>query len=159
LEPGEEGRLFHLLSAEMTEDAALEAIVTARKRAETGDLSAAITALSEGLRAVRNLDDPLETADIEIEILTASVETAFAMSTPYARDRALYELARVAHRDAQIERLEALVSAMIAAPGASGSRALMLADLSPFEDPELERWRQWARVAAAMTRWSPDLLE
>ncbi|WP_437627889.1 protein kinase domain-containing protein [Sorangium sp. So ce1151] len=158
LRPGQEGRLFHLLAAEEVGEAAAEAVMVATRCAREGDLGAATAALAEGLRAVRQSDEP--DADAEARLLAAWAKVAFAVGTPRALDRVLYELSRAGRRGPEVERLEALVRAGIAAPGASGGRAVELLDeLPPFEDPDLERRRQGARVAAAASRASPALLE
>ncbi|XXX78722.1 serine/threonine-protein kinase [Sorangium sp. So ce134] len=158
LRPGQEGRLFHLLAAENMREAAVEAVEVAVRCAREGDLGAATAALAEGLRAVRQQDDP--DADAEARVLANWVKVAFAEGTPRALDRALYELSRAGRRGPEVYRLEALVRAGIAAPGASRARAAeLLDDLPPFEDPHLERRRQGARFAVATARASPALLE
>ncbi|MCC6555479.1 MAG: hypothetical protein IT372_21165 [Polyangiaceae bacterium] len=157
LVPGEEGRLLHLVAAKDAREAAREAVELARCRAAGGDLAAAIAALGEGLAAARALAEGGRRE--ELSVLTEWVTIAFEQGTPRALDRALYELSRAA-RGPEVERLEALVRAVGAAPGASGARALDLAeDLPAFDDPELERRRQGVRVVVAASRSSPEMLE
>ncbi|WP_437909086.1 serine/threonine-protein kinase [Sorangium sp. So ce327] len=157
LRPGQEGRLFHWLAAEDVHEAWAEAIEVAQRRGREGDLAAAVTALAEGLRVVRQ-QDHVE-AGYEDALLAEWVKLAFAEGTPYALDRVLYELSRAVRRTPKVQHLEALVRAGLAAPGANGMRALELADgIPPFADAELERRRQRVRVVVAAAKSSPSLL-
>jgi hypothetical protein len=159
LQPGQEGRLFHLLAADRTREAAREAVVLSRRRAREGDLGGATAALSEGLRAVRRQGGG-EWADEEERILGEWVKVAFEEGTPYAIDRALYELSRARDGRPEVRRLENLLRCIHKAWGADALHALESADeIAPFEDAELERVRHWARVAAAVTRASPAMIE
>ncbi|WP_170319968.1 serine/threonine-protein kinase [Polyangium spumosum] len=155
LEPGDEGRLHHLLSAGLAREAAREAAVAARRYAVEGDLDAATAALAEGLRAAREQGATPE----EAEILTTWAKSAFAQYTPRALDRVLYELTRARTRGAELDRLESLLRAGLAAPGAGGLHALEMADdIEPFQDPELERRRHRIRITAVAARASASLL-
>lgn len=156
---GQEGRLFHLLAADEGSEITAEAVALARRRARAGDLGAATAALAEGLRAVRQRFGAGVDAE-EIPLLATWVKVAFAEGTPHALDRVLYEISRAAALGPEVARLDALVRAGIAAPGASGARALELAEgIPPFADPELERWRQRARLVVAAARSAPAILE
>jgi len=153
--PGDEGRLHHLLSAGLTREAAREAAVTARRYAVEGDLGAATAALAEGLRAAREQGAGHE----EAEILGTWAKIALAQYTPRALDRVLYELTRTRPRATDVERLESLLRAALAAPGAGGLNALEMAeDIEPFQDPELERRRHRIRITAVAARASASLL-
>ncbi|WP_433928233.1 protein kinase [Sorangium cellulosum] len=157
LRPGQEGRLFHWLAAENVHEVWAEAIEVAQRRGREGDLGAAVTALAEGLRVVRQQDDAAPS--YEHALLAEWVKVAFAEGTPHALDRVLYELSRAVRRTPEVQRLEALVRAGLAAPGANGMRALELADgIPPFADAELERRRQRVRVVVAAAKASPSLL-
>jgi len=118
-------------------------------------LGAATAALAEGLRAAREQGAVQE----EKQILKTWAKVAFAEYTPRALDRVLYELTRTRAREEEIEQLEALLRAALAAPGALGLNALELADdIRSFSDPELERRRHRIRITAAAARASASLL-
>ncbi|MDI1479275.1 serine/threonine-protein kinase [Polyangium sp. y55x31] len=153
--PGDEGRLHHLLAAGLAREGAREAAVAARRYAVEGDLGAATAALAEGLRAAREQ----RTAQDELEILATWAKVAFAQYTPRALDRVLYELTRAHARGPVLDRLESLLRAALAAPGAGGLNALEMADdIEPFQDPELERRRHRIRITAVAARASASLL-
>ncbi len=160
-EPGTEGRLSHLVAAaclgESSHDRAddafarelsLEAVALARRRAREGSLGPATAALAEALMAARRLG--LATDAPEHHALLATwIEVALAEGTPYALDRAHYEICRSAERTDALEHLAALVRAALAARS-GGDRGLALADaVEPFEDLGLELCRQSVRVLAA----------
>ncbi len=160
-EPGTEGRLSHLVAAaclgETSHDGAdegfaralaLEAVALAKRRAREGSLGPATAALAEGLMAARRLG--LATDAPEHRALLATwVEVALAEGTPYALDRAHYELCRSAERTDSLEHLASLVRAALAARS-GGERGLELADaVEPFEDLGLELCRHGVRVLAA----------
>ncbi|WP_437675875.1 protein kinase domain-containing protein [Sorangium sp. So ce131] len=160
LAPGAPGRLFLLIAAGEDERAAGEALAASRRLAEEGLLGQAAAALHEGLLAARR--GP-EAAALRWErrLLPAWVEIACAERSPRALDRVLYELCRARSRAApEVARLEALVRAVILVDGPSWrGRAREAADaLGPFEEPALERWRQWVRVRAGV-RQGPEALE
>ena len=161
LRPGDEGRLFHLLLSEDALAAAREAVVLARRHAAERGLGEATAALAEGLRALREDERGAgEGSDEEVEILREWTKVAFAQGTPSALDRVLYELSRSLSGSPAVAHLVALCRAGLAAPGASGLRAMEDADdLPPFEDPQLERRRQRARIVAAAARVNPTLLD
>jgi eukaryotic-like serine/threonine-protein kinase len=72
----------------------------------------------------------------------------------------LYELARSRGRGVDVEELELLVRASMAAPGAGNLKALELADaIGPFQDPELERRRHRVRLWAVTARGSASMLQ
>jgi len=155
LSPGDDMRLHHLLAAEMMTEAARESVVLARRQAMTGNVRAATTLLGEGLRAARRERVEIE----ECRILELWAKTALADGTTLALDRVLYELARSRSTNPRLTRIESLLRAAIAAPGASGIHALEMADeLGPFPDPELERWRHRIRVTAVAVRASAALI-
>ncbi len=153
--PGDETRLHHLLSTELTADAAREAVAVAERYAISGNIGAAAASLGEGLRAAREE----HAVALEKQILVMWSKTALADGTPRAIDRVLYELTRVRSRDQEFERLESLLRAAIAAPGAGGIHSLEMADdIGPFLDPELERWRHQIRITAVAARASSGLI-
>lgn len=159
LQPGQEGRLFYLLAADRTREAAREAVALSRRRAREGDLGGATAALSEGLRAVRQQGGSGEWAEEEERILGEWVKVAFEEGTPHAMDRALYELSRARAGGPEVQRLESLMRCIHKASGANALHALESADeIEPFDDAELERARHWARVAVAVTRTSPAMI-
>lgn len=148
-------RLREFLTMGLMKEAIREALKLAKESAILGDLSAATTILTDGLRMARHED----TIDDERAILALWTKVALAEATPRALDGALYELVRTRHANAETQRLQALLRAALAAPGASGTGALELADdLGPFTDSELERARQKIRIMAIATRASPSLL-
>lgn len=154
MEAGEEGRLYHLLSAGDRTAAATEALATGRARSERGDLAGAAEVLVLGLSAHRGAGGPVA---LELALLSELVKVALAEMTPAALDRALYELSRAEARSAEIEALDALARAALAAPGASGIQKA--AEVPAFRDPSLERRRHRVRIIAAAARTSPALLE
>ena len=159
LSAGDEGRLHHLLSAGLGREAASEAVAAARRHAAEGDLGAATAALAEGWRAARQQGEAA-LVDEETRILSTWAEVAFAEGTPRALDRVLYELTRASAHGPALSRLEALLRAALAAPGAGGLQALeKVDDIAPFSDAELERRRHRVRVVAAATRASASLVE
>ncbi len=144
-DPGEEGRLFHLLAADENEALVREAIELGRRRAREGQLGQAGAALAEGLLAARRGGGAAP-----VEILCEWAKLALAEGTPPALDRALYELCRAADRPAALLPIEALLRASLVMAGGSGERAFTMADAIPrFADVELERRRQRLRVMAA----------
>lgn len=158
--PADSGRLFHLLAGDEPLLAAREAVALAQRYAAEQGLGEAITALSEGLRAVREHTGEGVSSAEEVILLTEWVKMAFAAGTPGALDRVLYEISRCGSDAPLIARLDALLRAGLAAPGAGGLSAMEAADeLVPFEDPLLERRRQRARIVAAAARVAPDLLD
>lgn len=155
LSPGDDLRLHHLLAAEMMAEAACEAMEVANRQTTIGNIGAAIALLGEGLRAARAVRADAE----EKRILIRWSKTALADGTPRAIDRVLYEITRVRSPHPELGRLESLLRAAIAAPGAGSIQAMEIADeLGAFSDPELERWRHRVRVAAAAARASPGLI-
>ena len=154
MRPGQDRRLFHLLAAEDVRAATIEAVELARQHAVEGDLGRAVAVLAEGLHMARRQDARAASSE-EIRVLEVWVDVAFAEATPRALDRVLYELSRVGRRGPEVDRLEALVRAGIAAPGSSRERALELAtEIPPFNAPELERRRVRVRVTVAAARSS-----
>ncbi|MDI3287815.1 serine/threonine-protein kinase [Polyangium sp. 15x6] len=155
MQPGDEKRLHHLLAGGFVRESAREAVDVAQRHAVEGDLGAATAALAEGLRATRELGSGPE----QSRILTAWAKVAFAGGAPRELDRVLYELSRIRDRDAALDRLEALLRAAIAAPGAGGLNALEMADdIGPFSDPELERLRHRIRAVAVAAQASSSLI-
>ncbi|MDC0746719.1 serine/threonine-protein kinase [Polyangium mundeleinium] len=155
MQPGDEGRLHHLLASGLVRESAREAVDVAHRHAVEGDLGAATAALAEGLRAARELGSGPELT----EILSTWAQVAFAGGAPRALDRVLYELSRLRDRDAELGRIEALLRAGIAAPGAGALKALEMADdIGSFSDPELERRRQRIRIVAVAARASSSLI-
>ena len=148
-------RLRELLATGLVGEAIREAVELAKEYARHGDLGAATTMLADGLRMARS-----EAAiDEERDVLSIWTRVALAEATPQALDGALYEVVRTRHSNADIDRLQALLRAALAAPGASGLNALEMADdLGPFTDPDLERARQRIRIVAVSSRASPALL-
>lgn len=150
-----ERRFREKLTAGFVGETLRESLKMAEEIAVQGDLGAAVTVLGEGLRMARNEDAVVE----ERAILNLWTKVALANATPRAMDGALYELARTRYPDTDTERLQALLRAALAAPGANGFNALELADdLGRFADSELERARQRIRTSAVATRASPSLL-
>ncbi len=150
-----EPRLRELLAVGLVDEAVRQTVEIAHQYAKSGDLGAATTALAEGLRAARAEVQGME----ERRILSMWTKVALAEATPRALDGALYELARSRHSNADMARLQSLLRAALAAPGASGLHALEMADdIGPFTDPYLERARQRIRVAAIAARASSSLL-
>jgi len=160
LDVGEEGRLIHLLAADERCFVAAEARALSRRRAEEGQLGPAMMALQEGLLAVRRWS-PDAVHPSEESLLAQTVKLAFAERTEPALDRALYEVCRTAARDlssAGVAHLKGLLEAGLVALSPRGRQALSMANaLPPFDDPEIERWRQWVRVRGAL-RASPEVL-
>lgn len=154
MDAGDEGRLYHLLSAGDRAAAAAEALATGRARAERGDLAGATEALVLGLSAHRGAGAP---AALETGLLSELVKVALVDATPGALDRALYEISRAEARTPEIEARGALVRAALDAPGAGG--IAKVSAVPPFDDPSLERRRHRARVIAAAARTSPALIE
>ena len=154
MDAGEEGRLYHLLSAGDRAAAAAEALATGRARAERGDVAGATEVLVLGLSAHRGRGAP---SALEIALLSELVKVALAEATPAALDRALYELSRAEARSAEIDAMDALARAALAAPGAGGIEKA--AEVPAFADPSLERRRHRVRVVAAAARTSPALIE
>jgi hypothetical protein len=130
-----------------------EAEVLARRLAREGRVGHAIAALEEGLSFARRSGAPAEVVAAQEErLLSLWVEVALWEWTPVSLARALYEIYRAERRTAAIARLEELSRAAVAF-GGGGDRAAALVDrVAPFADPELERLRQWLRVAAARRR-------
>ncbi len=150
-----ERRRQEQLAAGFVEEPVREWINQAQDLATTGDLDAATTVLGQALRVARSED--LVTAEREILCLWSKV--ALAKATPRALDGALYELARMRFPNTDTQRLQVLLRAAIAAPGANGFSVLeMVDDLGRFADSYLERARQRIRITALATRASPALL-
>lgn len=150
-----ERRLRQMLAGGLVREAIRETIQWAEELAIHGDLGAATTMLIEGLYLARHE----EAVEEECDILSLWAKVALAEATPRALDGAMYELLRTRRPNADTQRLQALLRAALAAPGASGFSALeMVDDLGPFTDPDLERARQRIRVMAVATRASPALL-
>jgi hypothetical protein len=147
LPPGSEGRLLHLVAGEEPpERVAEEAVHLAERHAIEGHLGRAAAVLAEGVLAARRRTAGAQ----EIALLSLWLEVALTEATATALDRVLYEICRAAPRTPEIERLDALARAALAAIGGAGEQALALADLvPPFEDPAMERRRQGVRVLAA----------
>ncbi|WP_437715828.1 serine/threonine-protein kinase [Sorangium sp. So ce448] len=157
---GEPGRLVHLVAAGEDALVAAEALALARRLAQEGRLGQATTALHEGLLAIRQ--GPLDlTASEEPRLLSLWVEVAFAERRPHALDRVLYEICRsVSRASPDVAHLEGLVRVALLVDSPSWrARARAQADaLAAFDDPALERWRQWVRVRAGL-RESPEAAE
>lgn len=147
--------LRELIATGVVLEAIREAIKLANDYVIHGDLGAAMVLLTEGLRIAR-----AERAyEQERAILTIWGTIALAEGTPRAIDGALYELVRVRDPNTILVKLQGLLRAALAAPGANGLTALEMADdIGPFADPGLERARQRIRVTAVATRASPALL-
>lgn len=155
LSPGDDMRLYHLLAAGLSLDAAGEAVIIGARHATAGNMRAAIALLAEGLRAARG---ERAIAD-ETRILVLWAKAALAEGTPRAMDRVIYELTRARSADLELTRLESLLRAAIAAPGAGGMNSLEMAEeLGSFADPELERWRHRIRITAVAVRASAPLI-
>ena len=150
-----EQRLRELLSAGLVRDAMRTTLELAERDAIQGDLVSATHKLAEGIRLARTE----ELLQEERDMLSLWTKVALAEATPRALDGVLYELVRTAPANAEVERLQSLLRAALAAPGGNGFQALEMADdLGPFVDPTLERCRQRIRVLAVATRASPSLL-
>lgn len=154
LRPGQQGRLFHLIAAELVLESVREAVTLGRQRAREGDHIAAAVALEEGLRVVRQ-----QTGDgwliQEARLLEELVKAAFAEETPPTMGKVLYEIARSRGRGVNVARLESLVSASMVVSNATSLDTLeLLGRMAPFADPELERRRQRARLRAVSSRLS-----
>jgi len=149
LAPGVRGRLYHLVAAGQDDTAAREAIIVAADHVQAGRLGDAEVALAEGLRAARRVRGvPLR--EIELQILREWLSVAIREVTPLAADRLLYELGRSTWRDGELAHLERLVRVAVAAYESDGPRALAAATaVPPFDDAQLEQWRQAVRVLAS----------
>ncbi len=151
LEPGDEGRLYHLIAAGDTTSAATESIALASLRARAGDLPLARAALLEGLAALRR--DPLPRPDVEAAVLTEIVRLAFEDGTPMAHDLALYELSRSRVQGERLRALELLVRAALVAP--SGRLPEGFDALPVFDDEDIRRRCSHVSVLSASARVAP----
>lgn len=143
------------LAAGLVNEAIQASVESAREFAERGDLGAATSVLSEALHLSRHE----EAIEEERAVLSQWTKVALAEASPRALDGALYEIVRTQHSNAETDRLQALLRAALAAPGANGFQALEMADdLGPFADAALERARQRIRIIAVASRASPALL-
>ena len=159
LRPGAPGRLLHLILAERPAEVPGEACSRARRLASEGLLAEAEAVLVVGLGVARQLPEaPLATG-----LLDEWCAVALADFSPQAIDRVLFELAREARRDgeqpaglrAHLGHLEALLGAALATLRGARRALAQLEAIEPFEDLELERWRQALRAQAAR-RASPE---
>jgi len=147
LAPGAPGRLKHLVASEATEGIAAEArhaTLTLLKNAQVGRARVAAT---QGLAAVRGHGlGP----DQELPLLSALVQVAAAENTERGLELTLYELGRASFESTELEKFERLMRVALLSLRRDGDRALALADtIEPFDDPDLERFRQAARAMAA----------
>lgn len=155
LSPGDDMRLYHLLAAGLSLEAAHEAVDVATRHLTNGHVSTAIALLAEGLRAARDEHGVAE----EKSILITWAKAGLADGTVRAMDRVLYEMARLRVPDADLRRIEVLLRAAILAPRAGGMQALeMVEGLGAFADPELERWRHHIRVTAVAVSTEASLI-
>jgi len=143
------------LAAGLVSEAVFSSLESARQFAERGDLGAATMFLTEALRLARHEELIAE----ERAVLAQWTKVALAEGSARALDGALYEIVRTQHSNSDTDRLQALLRAALAAPGANGFQALeMVDDLGPFADVVLERARQRIRIIAVASRASPALL-
>lgn len=143
-----EARLRHLLRAGATADVLLpELSALARSLLVEGQLPRALAVLEIGLPLARR---PGDWADDEEELLRLVSLTALAHEDDAALDRALYDLGRATGGSDLRESLMLLLQGVRAALRGEGARGLGLLDaLAPFDDEELEIWRQAGRARAA----------
>lgn len=148
--PAGERRLRHLVAGRApAAEIADEARRVAAELRNAGQLARAIAVAELGLAAAR------EEADVPREegLLTELVLALVAHEYPDALDRASYAVERSEVRSALVVAMGLLVQAFRAAiTGDPGRAEQLLAELGPFADPELEAWRQAARVRAAARR-------
>ncbi len=147
--PGEADRLLHLVSAGRFGDVTTEASVTARRLLTEGRLPEAEAAVTEGLSAVRHVQD----AQSELRLLGDWLCIAFAEFSPQAVDRVRYEISRspLRGRSAQeLKRLDQLSRAALSTFRGGGAEALGELDrIGEFGELEIERWRLALCVLAA----------
>jgi len=149
LPAGAPGRFLHAILSGSTDEVTEEALVSAALRAEEGRIREAWGAVTEGLIAVRQ-----ETrGSREEELLARLVMLAMQDGTTRTIDLALYCLARARSYTDRVVSLEVLARAGRLTMRGDAKRALGLLETIAFDDPELERWRQSARVLAA--RYGP----
>lgn len=147
--PGEPDRLLHLVCAGSFGAVAAEASASARKFLVQGRLAEAEAAVTEGLFAVRHVQD----ARSELRLLADWLCVAFAEFSPQAVDRVRYEISRSAIRSElgqELKRLDLLARAALLTFRGGGAEALgELSRVGEFSDLEIERWRLALCVLAA----------
>ncbi|MEQ1571866.1 MAG: serine/threonine-protein kinase, partial [Myxococcota bacterium] len=148
--PTGERRLRHLVAGDAPpEEVAHEARAVAERLREVGQLARAAVVAELGLAAAREARDAVR----ELALLTEYTLAQLAQGFPRALDRAQYELERAVAQGPQVTAIGWVVQAFRAAITGDPSRAeSLLAELTPFDDPSLEVWRQGARVRAAARR-------
>lgn len=139
LQPGSEGRFLSLVLAGATDEAPREALASARRCLDAGQLEAAMVALFEGISVLEDEPD----ADPTLARDLFRTWAAAALGSQSERQLALLRQRIQAHPTAaELSDLVALLDAALAALGTDGPRALeRLHALGRHPDPHLEASR------------------
>lgn len=145
-----EARVRDLLLAEAPAEELLpEVLGEAEALIEQGAGARASAALELGMDLLHLLEEE-QPADHEDALLRLHVLAALTQESEPALERALYELGRASGATPLQEQLSQLVQGCLAARRREPDRALQILDnLAPFDDEELEIWRQGTRCRAA----------
>jgi len=149
LEPRATGRFYHLIAADMLDEAVDEAIAVARQLMREGIVDRAMSILREGLSALARRDGDAR----EDDLLMLLLEGALVLCTTDAINTALYHLGRARLGGAVRESLETTARAALLTLEGDAERALrMLDDADPPPRVDIARWRYSVRVIAASFR-------
>jgi tetratricopeptide (TPR) repeat protein len=152
LKPGAPGRLLHLILGARPDEVPDEACRRARRLAAGGMLAEAEAVLTVGLGLARRLaSEPAVSC-----LLDEWCGVALSEFSPASLDRVLFEVARERRRSgaselfcAHLARLASLLEAGLATLRGTRRALDQIEAIAPFDELELERWRQALRAQAA----------
>ena len=147
LAPGTPTRLKHLVVSGTTDEIAAEARLATLTLMKNAQVGRARVAATQGLASVRG---HALGSEHELSLLSALLLVAASEGTERSFELALYEIGRASFESEGLEQLERLARVALLALRRDGDRALALAEtIDPFEDVDIERFRQSARAMAA----------
>ena len=147
-ELGAPGRLLHvLLGGCEGEHVVAEVCLAAQTLAERGHLTAAEDVLRQGLRVLQAGGD-LD-GDRLIALLGLWVHVALEQRASLAIDRLLWELPSLHEADPRVARIEQLLRGALATLHWTGRALTLMAEVPPFQEPELELARMEVCVDAS----------
>lgn len=146
LPSGTPDRIRHLAAAGEPHEIVEEALLVAPVLTREGRTSDAIVLLEQALAAARVMEDRRGEEAVLIDLAKACLPSA----DPADTNRALYALERMQDAGPLLRSVAELLRAGAAAGRGDAEAALRDLDaIPPFEDQELEGWRQAKRVTAA----------